>query len=122
MPFIKRNKWTEAAVNFLPAGEHDFFDRKSGRLYAKDTNEFLGDIAKAISAFANSGGGSLVLGVADDGVPDGLPPAVGRTPIREWLEQKIPQLVDYAISDFRVLALCRPSRSPVSPQEKTSLW
>src|ERR1700680_2996122 len=92
--FAKRERWTEAELDALPAGEHDFFERKSGQLFS-NRGEFFHTVAKAISAFANSGGGSLILGVQDTGTPDGLPLDEGRTPIREWLEQKIPQLVEY---------------------------
>jgi predicted HTH transcriptional regulator len=101
MKFIKREKWTETDVDTLPIGELDNFDRKSGRLFDK-TDDLLGALAKALSAFANDGGGHLVLGVDDTGIPDGVPQTVGRTSVREWLEQKIPHLVEYALSDFRV--------------------
>src|SRR4051794_2334839 len=32
----KREHWTEADMAALPAGEHDYFDRKSGRLFDGD--------------------------------------------------------------------------------------
>jgi hypothetical protein len=87
----KRDHWTEADVAALPAGEHDYFDRKSGRLFDGDRGDLLGTIAKALAAFSNSGGGHLVLGVADNGSFDGVPRTIkGRTTTREWLEQKIP--------------------------------
>jgi hypothetical protein len=103
---VKRDKWTEEDLDNLPSGEPDIFDRKSGLLF-DDKNEFFNAVAKALSAFANSGGGSLILGIADDGVPDGLPQREGNTPIREWLEQKIPNLLDYPLSDFRVHTVIR---------------
>jgi hypothetical protein len=112
---IKREKWTEADVDAFPAGEHDYFDRKSGRLCDKP-DDLQGSLAKALSAFANSGGGHLILGVDDAGVPDGVPLKVGRTPIRDWLEQKIPHLVEYALADFRVHRVepSAPSRIPAN--------
>jgi hypothetical protein len=75
-------------------------------------------VAKAISAFANSGGGSLILGVKDDGIPDGLPPLVGRATIRDWIEQKIPHLLDYPLADFRVHTVIKsdPSHIPDNRQ------
>lgn len=98
---IKKERWTEAEVVALPAGEHDFFDRKNGALMS--TADFRKDMAKAISAFANSGGGHLLLGVRDDGTFDGVPPiAKGRMPTRQWLEQIIPNLVSFPLEDFRV--------------------
>jgi hypothetical protein len=108
-----RVRWTEADVDALPDGEHDYFERKSGRLFA-DQAAFLGKLAKTVSALANSGGGHLVLGVADDGTPDGIPPLVGRTSVKDWLEQKLPNLVSYPLSLFRVHLVERgmPSRVP----------
>ena len=97
---IKKERWTESAVTGLPAGEHDFFDRKSGALVS--SGDFRKDLAKALSAFANSGGGHLVLGVADDGTFDGVNPLRGRTPTREWIEQLIPPLLSPPLGDFRV--------------------
>lgn len=97
---IKREKWTEEMIVALPPGEHDFFDRKSGLML--NNADFRKDIAKALSAFANTGGGHLVLGVQDDGTIDGVPRLKGRTSIREWLEQIIPHLLSYPLQDFRV--------------------
>jgi predicted HTH transcriptional regulator len=109
----KREKWTESDIEELPTGEQDYFERKSGLLF-QNRGEFLDTIAKAISAFSNSGGGHLIIGVNDNGILDGLPPEVGNTTIKDWLEQKIPNLVDYPISDFRVHQVIRanPSRIP----------
>jgi Putative DNA-binding domain len=110
---VKHEKWTEVDVDELPAEEPDVFERKSGELFA-NRGKFLDSVAKAISAFANSGGGSLILGVKDDGTSDGLPPLVGRTAMRDWVEQKIPQLLDYLLADFRVHTVIKsdPSRIP----------
>ena len=61
--FAKQERWTEEEVNGLPAGEHDYFERKSGLLFENpaDRSPLLDNLSKAISAFANSGGGHLVL-------------------------------------------------------------
>lgn len=112
MSIIKRERWTEADIDALPPGEHDYFERKSGQLFA-DTGNLLGKLAKTVSAMSNSGGGHIILGVADSGEPDGVPCSVGRTPMREWLEQKLPHLVDYPISDFRVHVVERSMPSSV---------
>jgi hypothetical protein len=101
LDLVKREKWTESELDDLPAEEPDNFDRKAGRLF-DDQEGFLKSVAKALSAFANSGGGSLMLGVQDDGTPDGLPSTVGRATMRDWIEQKVPHLLDYPLSDFRV--------------------
>jgi Putative DNA-binding domain len=104
LTFVKRLEWTEDQIASLPTGEHDYFERKSGALFdATDRNPLYDTLAKAASAFSNSGGGHLVLGVRDDGTFDGAPVVIaGRTKTRDWLEQKIPDLLDYRLGDFRV--------------------
>ncbi|OLE55404.1 MAG: hypothetical protein AUG51_02805 [Acidobacteria bacterium 13_1_20CM_3_53_8] len=98
---MKKERWTEDEVLSLPLGELDYFDRKSG-VILQDSN-FLNKLAKHLSAFANSGGGHLLLGVKDDGAIDGVPKIYkGRTSTREWLEQIIPELLSYPLQDFRV--------------------
>jgi hypothetical protein len=98
---MKKELWTEAELIALSQEENDAFERKSGRL-SEDTGKFLDALAKALSAFANSGGGHLIIGVEDDGSLTGIDPFLKKEPIRDWLEQKIPGLLDYALSDFRV--------------------
>jgi hypothetical protein len=98
---MKRDRWTEADVLGLPNEGSDQFDRKSG-LLLRDAERFLDATAKALSAFANSGGGSLIIGVEDDGTLSGVEPNRGQATVRDWLEQKIPNLHDYPIADFRV--------------------
>jgi hypothetical protein len=110
---VKREKWTEADLAELPAEEPDVFDRKAGELFEDGQGKFLDSVAKAISAFANSGGGSLILGVKDDGTSDGLPPLVGRTAMRDWVEQKVPQLLDYPLADFRVHTVIKGDQSRI---------
>lgn len=96
-----RTNWTLSDINALPTGEHDFFDRKSGKLLQDP--EFRQTLAKVFSALANSGGGHIVLGVADDRTIDGVRRTVkGRTNTREWLEQVIPNLVEPVPMEFRV--------------------
>lgn len=104
LSFVKQDQWTEEQIASLPAGEHDYFERKSGQLFdpRADTNKLYDALAKEACAFANSGGGHLLLGVCDDGTIDGVPPLFGKTETREWLEQKIPDLLDYRLVDFRV--------------------
>jgi len=115
MSFVKHERWTEAEIDALPPGEHDYFDRKSGLLFNQG-DDLFGALAKALSAFANSGGGHLILGVTDEGVPDGVPTHNNRTPIKDWLEQKIPHLLSYSLADFRVHIAERsnPSRIPAN--------
>ena len=116
MSITKRERWTETDVDGLPNGEHDYFERKSGRLF-DDTESLLGKLAKTVSALANTGGGHIVLGVDDDGVPDGVPSSRGSAPTRDWLEQKLPRLVDYPLADFRMHIVERSTTSRI-PAER----
>lgn len=110
---MKKERWTESEVLSFPS-EHDQFERKSGRL-VKDNQEFRESLAKALSAMANSHGGHLVLGVADDGQIDGVPKIIkGNQSTREWLEQIISNLLEYPLQDFRVHEV-EPARSTLIP-------
>lgn len=114
--FVKRERWTEEQVVELPSGEHDYFERKAGQLFdnPSERNNLYDVLAKAASAFANSGGGHLILGVRNDGTFDGVSPIFsGRTPVREWLEQKLPELLDYTLADFRVHVAVRANSSAI---------
>ncbi len=113
---VKRIQWTEADVLALGPDEQDSFERKGGRLLDK-LDDFENTLAKALSAFANSGGGSIVLGMKDDGTFDGLPlMKAGRALMRDWVEMKIPSLLDYPVSDFRVHTVV-PSTPSLIPAE-----
>lgn len=112
MSTTMKDRWTEDQVESLPAGEHDFFERKSGELLISP--EFRKDMGKAISALANSGGGHVLLGVRDDGAFDGVEPVRrGRTSTRDWLEQVVPNLVSFPLHQFRVHEVERSSPSSI---------
>jgi hypothetical protein len=51
-------QWNEQEVQALPAGEHNYFDRKSGLLFDDLTARanLYDTLSKAVSAFANTGG------------------------------------------------------------------
>jgi hypothetical protein len=101
MSIPKRERWTEGDVLALPSGEHEYFDRKSGALLSD--KDFEKDLAKALSAFSNSGGGHLLIGVRDNGSFDGVPRLhKGRESTRDWLEQVAPNVVSYPLQDIRV--------------------
>lgn len=114
MAIIKRERWSEDDVLALPGGEQDYFDRKSGKIISQPS--FEDDLAKALSAFANSGGGHLIIGVTDDGVIDGVPETVrGRAKPKDWIEQKIPRLLTYPLQDFRVHEVVPSTPSKIPP-------
>lgn len=71
-------------------------------------------LAKSLSAFANSGGGTLILGAEDDGTITGVDPVHrGRTRTRDWLEQLIPSLLQPALTRFNVCELPTGRGKPV---------
>lgn len=113
---IKKDRWTENEVLALPSGEPDRFDRKSGMLLFE--SDFEEKFAKALSAFSNSGGGHLILGVKDDGTFDGVDKFhKGKTQTREWLEQKLPYLVTPVLQDFRVHEIEKSHETQI-PEDK----
>jgi hypothetical protein len=74
-------------LSSLPTAEDDRHEYKSSM--TKD-NDLADKIAKAASAFWNSGGGLFVAGVNGSGHPDGgIPVLVGRQSRRDWIDQAI---------------------------------
>lgn len=98
-------EWDEQYILSLPLGEDDSLERKGTRLLdltlPKVKEDLVRDeLAKQLSAFANTGGGNLVYGLTDDGKVDlrGVSQIIkGRTPTKAWLEDMIPRLTDYEI-------------------------
>ena len=100
MNSARRLQWTESDLDELPELEPDFFERKAGMLYGQ--SHFKREMAATLSALANSGGGHLILGVKDNGEPDGLPEFHGGERMTVWLEKTIPNLLSYTLQSFRV--------------------
>jgi len=99
--------WDEDYILSLPK-ENDEFDRKGARLLdtkagAKE-DEILNELAKQLSAFANTGGGQIVYGVEDDGTIGLGGVSIDMKPggTKEWLERKIPGLTEFEIVGFAV--------------------
>ena len=116
-------EWTEDDVLSLPYGEFDWLEAKGRRaidLTLPNMKEatILTNLAKEVSAFANSGGGQLVLGlvnpssetnnwVVDEG---GVSTSVkGKISTREWLEDVIPNLVEFPLTEFNVYQILTES-------------
>lgn len=100
--------WTEERIEALPK-EDNTFERKASALFATSGNgvdRFRDEIAKQLSAFANSGGGSIILG-ADDitGKIDGGLPLIakGRATTKDYLEDIIIGLTDEKILGLNVV-------------------
>lgn len=96
-----QESWSLSDIELLPTGENDKFERKSGKLLQE--NNFQEKLGKEISAFANSGGGHIILGVTNNGDIDGVPKIFkGKINTQEWLEQIIPTLVEPESLKFRI--------------------
>ena len=84
MPFVPLNT---LAIEAVPSSEDDAFEYKSS---ATPFPNLKDKISRAASAFANSGGGCFIAGVAGNGTPDGgLPALVGRQSLRDWVDQAV---------------------------------
>ena len=85
MSLIELSKLTPAQ---FPVAESDDFEFKSSLATPDDIRK---ELNHAASAFANSGGGCFIWGVADKtGDPDGgISPNIGRQNLREWIDQVI---------------------------------
>jgi len=118
-------EWDEDYVLNLPQGEHDWVEFKSSKLLdltlsGVKENIVLDELSKQVSAFANSGGGSIVYGIQD--TPIGTPRTIDsfggvslnakKNGTKEWLEDVIPNSVDFSIQSFNVYVL--------TPQDATS--
>lgn len=118
------SEWDLNHMLHLPLGEFDWIEFKGRRgldltLPNVDENKILDELSKQLSAFANSGGGVLVYGVLSP--PDGKPRSIDdggiavamRNPnVREWLEDVIPNLVEFPLNKFNVYTLTNQSGAP----------
>ena len=88
-----RDRWTEKEVVRLVAAREDYVSFQSSQRI--EPPQFLLDMARTLCGLANAGGGRLVLGVAPNGLPDGVPATwAEQTPTRAWLQERIPGLLD----------------------------
>ena len=102
-------EWDEHYVLGLPR-ESDTLERKGSALLdlsLPQANEgrVLIELARQLSAFANTGGGRIIYGLTDKGEVDqgGVSQIVrGRRSTKEWLEDLIPSLTDYEIVGVNV--------------------
>lgn len=61
-------EWDEAYILSLPIGEFDWYEAKSSKgldltIPGVKENDVLENLARAVSAFSNSGGGQIVYGL-----------------------------------------------------------
>lgn len=77
--------WTLSDLRALQVRESDLYEFKSS---AVPMDELPAKLARAASGFWNSGGGLLVVGVDQQGNPDGgLSRIVGHQDLRDWVDQ-----------------------------------
>src|SRR5215468_10385385 len=104
--------WTEESIEAIPR-EDNFIERKSSRLLdlvsGANRERVRDELAKQLSAFANAGGGAIILGVDNSGMIDGGIPLVlrGRQTTKEWLEDIIPDLTEPEIVGVQVIDVKR---------------
>lgn len=107
-------EWDENYILNIPTGEHDWVEFKEARsldlsLPNVKESDVRNKLSEQISAFANTGGGTIVYGIADA--------APGATRMvdsnggvslsikggtKEWLEDIIPGLVDFHLARFNI--------------------
>jgi hypothetical protein len=119
-------EWTEDDVLALPGGENDSFERKGARLMdltipGVTQDSVFNELAKQLSAFANTGGGQIIYGVTNSGSVDngGIVRSVkGSHTTTEWVEDVIPTLTDYEIVGFNVYEILpKPTQSAIAPDK-----
>lgn len=102
-------EWDEDYLLGLPL-ENDTLERKGSTLLdlslpQANEGKVLNELAKQLSAFANTGGGRVIYGLTDKGEVDhgGVSRILrGRRSTKEWLEDLIPSLTDYEIVGVNV--------------------
>ncbi|MHB1003395.1 MAG: AlbA family DNA-binding domain-containing protein [Thermoleophilia bacterium] len=109
-------KWTEPELlHFLDEKEKEsiYLDYKGSDALGK-TDRKKRELSKDVSAFANSAGGRLIYGVAEDGhFPTGLDSGIDPDEItKEWLEQVIGSLIHRRISGIRIYQVNLTSSAP----------
>jgi hypothetical protein len=118
--------WDEDDVLALPRGENDTFERKGSRLLdftiaGVTQDEVLNELGKQLSAFANTGGGRIFYGVADDGSVDdgGVTRLIrGRQTGKDWLETVAPAVVEYEIVGVNVYEVLPKAAGSVIARDK----
>lgn len=119
-------QWTEARLNNLIPHESDAQEFK-GALFVTDVtgairSDFLDNLSKQVSSFANAAGGTLFIGISDKGQIDGgVPTALRSNGTREWLEDVIPHVVDPQLKQFNVYEVGR-SGSQSAIQEGRAVY
>src|SRR5260370_691046 len=102
MDFAKMT--TDDLLAALPPGEENSrWEMKSAEyLDTQKRSDFKAELSKQVSAFANSGGGTLILGISKTGQIEPCPDTVGRQSMKDWLAVMVDQSVEFSISTFQI--------------------
>lgn len=83
-------------------GENGDVEFKSA-LLLENKDKFTAELSVQVSAFANSGGGYVVLGFADaNKKPEAVVVDHGKQKLRDWISNKVTSCVDYPLERFKV--------------------
>jgi Putative DNA-binding domain len=98
--------WTEDDLLDIPPGETDDYEYKSSLI--RDSSHYRSElqskIVKTASAFWNTGGGILVVGVDDRGQIDGgIPPKMGKQKLRDWLDTVLATVTPVGAYEVRTI-------------------
>ncbi len=120
--------WSTADISTLPIGEFDWLEIKGRKgldlsMPRVEETQVRNTLSKALSAFANSGGGQLIYGLVnprDSWLVDegGIALDMKRPSTREWLEDIISTLVDPPLRQFNVYVFSESAPElPLSPDQ-----
>lgn len=107
---------TDSLRELIPRDcEDDRWEMKGAELL-QDRGRLKEELGKQVSAFANSGGGYLVLGVDNSGNPEPCHQSVGRQPMQDYLAVMVEQSVEYPLRN------CRVHRVPFADDHEKSVF
>lgn len=92
---------TDLLLEHIPDSEDNRSEYKAEGLM-EDDNKFKNKIGKQVSAFANSGGGHIILGLSDDRKWQVIPDQRGSTSTKDWLARVVADSVDYPLQSFNL--------------------
>lgn len=106
--------WTVERLQALDRHEYDFQEFKGSQFVLDQgarrvRGDFLDNLSKQVSAFANAAGGRVFLGLDDEGKIDGgVPRDLRPNGTREWLEDIVPHTVTPPLSSLNVYEVPGP--------------
>ena len=98
------NLTVESLRDLLPKDETADWEWKSAQLFEPSKREdFDKKLSRALSAFANTGGGYYILGLEDSTKEARkCPDKIGRATTTSWLDQKIGELTSFPIQGVKI--------------------